>query len=200
MAAQQWLATLNERVFFWLHPRRLDQLLNARRNRGRPHDILVIDTASLVGAHHRRIQLSAINSGATLYPNAPQRGTRTFQTIEDYTFTQRLHRRTPQAAVVELAVPCGVRLTSTRAGSSPPEPVPASSTLIPSGVPWAIEDGRSAGKPVNQAAARLAQSFGWQLNLLGLVVIAGLDKNADRPTNLSQDQASAILRSIASAP
>lgn len=109
MTAQQWLAALNERVFFWLHPQRLDQLLNARRNRGRPHDVLVIDTASLVGAHHRRIQLSAINSGATLYPNAPERGTRTFQAIEDYPFAERLHRCTPQAAVVELAVPGGVR-------------------------------------------------------------------------------------------
>jgi hypothetical protein len=99
MTAQQWLSALNERVFFWLHPQRLDQLLNARRNRDRPHDILVIDTASLVGAHDRRIQLSAINSGAALYPNAPQRGTRTFQTIEDYPFAERLRRRTPQAAL-----------------------------------------------------------------------------------------------------
>ena len=109
MTAQQWLSGLNERVFFWLHPQRLDQLLNARRNRGRPHDVLVIDTASLVGAHYRRIQLSAINSGAALYPNAPERGTRTFQAIEDYPFAERLRRRTPQAAVVELAVPGGVR-------------------------------------------------------------------------------------------
>jgi hypothetical protein len=65
---------------------------------------------------------------------------------------------------------------------------------------WLDEDGRSAGKPVNQAATRLAQSFGWQLSLLGPVVIAGLDKNADRPADLSQDQSSAILRRIASAP
>jgi hypothetical protein len=43
MTARQWLSALNERVFFWLHPQRLDQLLNARRNRGRPHDILLID-------------------------------------------------------------------------------------------------------------------------------------------------------------
>lgn len=109
MTAQQWLSALNERVFFWLHPQRLDQLLSARRNRGRPHEVLVIDTASLVSAHDRRIRLSAINSGSTLYPNAPQRGTRTFQTIEDYPFAERLRGRTPQTAVVELAVCGGVR-------------------------------------------------------------------------------------------
>jgi hypothetical protein len=109
MTAHEWLSALNERVFFWLHPQRLDQLLNARRNRGRRHDVLVIDTASLVGAHHRRIELSAINSGATLYPNAPERGTRTFQTIGDYPFAERLQRRPAQAAVVEPALPGGVR-------------------------------------------------------------------------------------------
>lgn len=109
MTARQWLSALNERVFFWLHSQRLDQLLNARRNRGRPHDILVIDTASMVSAHDRRIRLSAINSGSTLYPNAPERGTRTFQTIEDYPFAERIRSRTPQSAVVELAVSGGVR-------------------------------------------------------------------------------------------
>jgi hypothetical protein len=109
MTARQWLSALNERVFFWLHFQRLDQLLNARRNRGRPHDILVIDTASMVSAHHRRIRLSAINSGSTLYPNAPERGTRTFQTIGDYPFAERIRCRAPQAAVVELAVSGGIR-------------------------------------------------------------------------------------------
>lgn len=109
MTAQQWLSALNERAFFWLHPQRLDQLLKAKRNRGRPHDVLVIDTASLVSAYGHRVQLSAINSGSTLYPNAPQRGTQTFQAIGDYPFAERIGRRTPQAAVVELAVCGGVR-------------------------------------------------------------------------------------------
>jgi hypothetical protein len=109
MTAQQWLSALNERVFFWLHPQRLDQLRHARRNRGRAHDVLVIDTASLLGAHGPRVQLSAINSGSTLYPNAPQRGTGTFQPIRDYPYAERLRGRTPQTAVVELAVPGGVR-------------------------------------------------------------------------------------------
>jgi hypothetical protein len=38
-----------------------------------------------------------------------ERGTRTFQTIEDYPFAERIRSRTPQAAVVELAVSGGVR-------------------------------------------------------------------------------------------
>jgi hypothetical protein len=108
MSTEQWLNTLNDRVFFWLHPQRLDQLLNARRNRGRPHDVLTVDTASLVTRHHERIRLSAINSGATLYPGAPERGPFTFRTIDDYPYAERRRRRTPQTAVVELAVLGGV--------------------------------------------------------------------------------------------
>jgi hypothetical protein len=108
MTTGQWLGTLNERVFFWLHPQRLNQLLAARRNRGRPHDVLTVDTASLVGRYHDRIRLSAINSGATLFPGAPARGPLTFAAIEDYPYAERLRRRTPHTAVVELAVLGGV--------------------------------------------------------------------------------------------
>lgn len=104
----QWLNTLNDRVFFWLHPQRLEQLLNARRNRGRPHDVLTVDTASLINQYHDRVRLSAINSGATLYPGAPERGPSTFRTIEDYPYGEHRRRRTPQTAVVELAVLGGV--------------------------------------------------------------------------------------------
>jgi hypothetical protein len=108
MSTERWLNTLNERVFFWLHPQRLDQLLNARRNRGRPHEVLTVDTASLVTQYHDRIRLSAINSGATLFPGAPERGPFTFRTIEDYPYAERRRRRTPPTAVVELAVLGGV--------------------------------------------------------------------------------------------
>jgi hypothetical protein len=65
---------------------------------------------------------------------------------------------------------------------------------------WLDEDGGFTGKPVNQAATRLAQSFGFEFSLLGPVVIVGLGKNAGRSAGLSQDQASAVLRRIASAP
>ena len=108
MSVREWLAILNDRVFFWLHPRRLDQLLNARRNRGRPHDVLVIDTASLIAVHHDSVRLSPINSGATLYPGAPQRGKDTFLTIEDYPYIERRRERTPHTAIAELAVIGGV--------------------------------------------------------------------------------------------
>ncbi|MFY9929272.1 MAG: hypothetical protein WAK82_14810 [Streptosporangiaceae bacterium] len=95
-------------MFFWLHPKRLTTLLQSRPNRGAEHDVLIIDTASLVATHHDRIRLSPINSGATQWPSAPPRGTQTFRTIEDYPFTERRRGRTLDNAIAELAVTGGI--------------------------------------------------------------------------------------------
>jgi hypothetical protein len=108
MTVPQWLATLNDRIYFWLHPKRLATLLQSRPNRDAEHDVLTVDTASLVAAHHGQIRLSAINSGATQWPSAPPRGAKTFLTIEDYPFTERRRGRTLDNAIAELAVIGGV--------------------------------------------------------------------------------------------
>lgn len=108
MTVPQWLAVLNDRVYFWLHPKRLTTLLQSRPNRDDEHDVLTVDTASLVAAHHDHIRLSAINSGATQWPSAPRRGPETFRTVEDYPFTDRRRGRTLDNAIVELAVIGGV--------------------------------------------------------------------------------------------
>jgi len=65
---------------------------------------------------------------------------------------------------------------------------------------WLDEDGSAAGKQVNQAATLLAQSYGWRLSLLGTVVIVGLDKDATKPTKLSQAQVDAIIRKVSCPP
>lgn len=108
VTVQEWLAILNSRVFFWLHPDKLAGLLNARRYRNRPQDVLTIDTRSLLDAAGDRVRLSPVNSGATLYPNTPARGTETFRTIEDYDYVTQRRRRGPIDAIVELAVIDGV--------------------------------------------------------------------------------------------
>ena len=108
MTVPEWLATLNDRVYFWLHPKRLAALLRSRPNRSSEHDILTVDTASLVAAHHHQIRLSAINSGATQWPSAPRRGPDTFRTIEQYPFTERRRNRPLDQAIAELAVIGGV--------------------------------------------------------------------------------------------
>lgn len=108
MTSTQWLAVLNDRVFLWLHEAKLQGLLRARRYRQDEHDVLVVDTASFVAAYADRIRLSPINSGATLYPNAAERGPQTFRTIADYPYDERRRGRGPADAIAELAVPGGV--------------------------------------------------------------------------------------------
>lgn len=108
MSFQEWLDLLNSQVYFWLHADKLAELLAARRYRNHSHDVLTVDTASLYASHAVRVRLSAINSGATLYPNAPQRGPETFRRLLDYPFAQRRKGRSLREAVVELAVIDGV--------------------------------------------------------------------------------------------
>lgn len=108
MTVAQWVAELNRRTYFWLRPERLDELLRARSYRGRSHDVLVVDTARLVAAHLDRIELSPVNSGATLWPNAAVRGRGTFLPIADYPFDRRLAARGAAGAIAELTVVGGV--------------------------------------------------------------------------------------------
>jgi hypothetical protein len=99
MTVREWLDVLNGRVFFWLDPAKLAGLRRARRYRARAHDVLTLDTAGLVRAHRDRVRLTGLNSGATLFPNSPARGSHTFATIAD---------RPSSPPPVELAVIDGV--------------------------------------------------------------------------------------------
>jgi hypothetical protein len=60
---------------------------------------------------------------------------------------------------------------------------------------WLDENGTSAGRRVNQAATRLARSFGWQFSLVGQVVIVGLGQDTT-PVALSPGQIDAILEKV----
>lgn len=102
-----WYRLLNERTFFWLSKERLRSLLAAKAYRSKPQTILTLDTKRLVDSHASRIELSPINSGATLYVPAP-RGRGTFQSIRDYDYDTRRRTRLPRNALVELVVRNGV--------------------------------------------------------------------------------------------
>jgi hypothetical protein len=60
-----WYQILNSRVFFWLTRDRLVRLLNAGAYKDKEHDVLELDTASLVEAYREQITLSHMNSGCT---------------------------------------------------------------------------------------------------------------------------------------
>jgi hypothetical protein len=105
IAPQEWYELLNQHTFFWVTEQRLLRLLNARAYRERPHTVLTLNTASIVGEYRDRIRLSAINSGCTK-PFPHPRDERTFLRIEDYPFEAR--KRRGLEPVVELAVFHGV--------------------------------------------------------------------------------------------
>lgn len=96
-----WYRLLNGRVFFWVTEKRLNRLRAARAYRTRAHDILIVDSTSLLAVHAGGIVLSPINSGCTK-PIPRSRGRTTFLPLAEYPFHDRLGRRLEP--VVELAV------------------------------------------------------------------------------------------------
>jgi uncharacterized protein DUF7002 len=91
LAPEDWLAILNERVFFWPDEESLGRMLGARLNRGRERLVLVFDTLSLARRHGERMELAAINTGSTIRRPA-RRGRSTFTPLHlhDYDAWRRL--------------------------------------------------------------------------------------------------------------
>jgi hypothetical protein len=104
MTPQEWYENLNRRVFFWVSPERLGRLLSGRAYRNRAHDVITVDTRSLVERDLASITLAPINTGYSLQPNASPRGSDTFKAIVDYPLEEYIKWRGEQDAIVELAV------------------------------------------------------------------------------------------------
>ena len=90
------------RTFFWAPKEHLEKPLNARMYRNRPHDVLAVDTKTLIRDHLDRITFSPINSGAAISQNG-EHGQQTFKSIADYPFDAHEKKR-PAEPLVELAV------------------------------------------------------------------------------------------------
>jgi hypothetical protein len=103
MTPADWYALLNSKVFFWLSSARLHTLTNAKAYRDKEHDVLEIDTRSLVDAHRERIWLCPINSGCTK-PMPHPRDETVFSRIAEYPYAHWRSRRSRFERVVELAV------------------------------------------------------------------------------------------------
>jgi hypothetical protein len=80
LTPSDWIRLLNARVFFWASEEGLNRHLGARLNRQREREVIVIDTLSMAKTHSDRMELCAINSGATLR-KAPRRGLNTFTSM-----------------------------------------------------------------------------------------------------------------------
>ena len=103
LSPSDWYRTLNSKVFFWMTEARLTRLLSARAYRNKEHDVLVLDSKSLIDAYRASIWFCPYNSGATK-PNPVRRGKETFQRIDDYPYEFWRPRRGRGERVVELCV------------------------------------------------------------------------------------------------
>lgn len=103
LSPSDWYQLLNSYSFFWLSRTRIWSLLQARAYRDLRQTVLTVDSKSLIMAYQKKIWLSPINSGATLFSPQP-RGPSTFRKIKDFPFEERSKTRSTQANVVELLV------------------------------------------------------------------------------------------------
>lgn len=100
---RDWYALLNAKVFFWLSLERLHKLTGAKSYRDVEHDVLEVDTRSLLTAHRERIWLCPINSGCTK-PIPHPRDENAFLRIVDYPYSHWRSRRKRVERAVELAI------------------------------------------------------------------------------------------------
>ena len=100
-SCSEWYQFLNARVFMWAEEHRLFGLLNAREYRNLEHDVLTIDTASLMARYAPRTMLCRMNSGNT-FPMPHERGMEAFKTIADYPVGPR--SGAPKPPVVEVVI------------------------------------------------------------------------------------------------
>ena len=107
MKPADWYVVLNARVFFWASRDGAERLLRARINRNRPRALLAFDTLGLASAHAARVEISPINSGATLRKPA-RRGLTTFTPLLQESYGDWRRKRGGSDRILEVVVRGGV--------------------------------------------------------------------------------------------
>jgi hypothetical protein len=107
LTPEAWLRMLNARVFFWANESSAARLANAALHRDRQKTVLVFRTASLIESCAARVELSAINSGATVR-SAPRRGLATFVPMAKHSYETWRQLRGRRDTVKEVTVVEGV--------------------------------------------------------------------------------------------
>ena len=107
LTPRDWYGLLNERVFLWANPKRLEKLLAGRAYRDSAHDVLTFDALPLVGAYRDVLECTPMNTGAAFMRAVP-RGRDTFTPLARVPFDDWKAKRSRADAVVEVAVPGGV--------------------------------------------------------------------------------------------
>jgi uncharacterized protein DUF7002 len=107
LSPRRWYEILNSKVFCWTNKSRLTRLLCARAYRDDEHDVLWLNTKSLMDELSDRVVLSPINSGCTK-PFPHPRGTNTFLSVQHYPWDTWRKKRGVEEAIVEVAFEGGI--------------------------------------------------------------------------------------------
>lgn len=105
VALWQWYDLINSMVFFWPTKKRLKTMISAAVYQKETHEVLVVDTKTLVRLEEPNIRLSHINSGSTHW--AHPRDMDLFKRFADYPFEKR-RKQGKERAVAEVCVVCRV--------------------------------------------------------------------------------------------
>jgi len=103
ISPSDWYRLLNSKVFFWLTHGRLLKLIGAGAYREKTHDVIQVDTRSLIGVYQKKIWFCPMNSGCTK-PMPHPRDESTFLRIPDYPYSTWRTKRKKGERVVELAI------------------------------------------------------------------------------------------------
>lgn len=98
-----WLRLLNSRVFFWASEEKVNRHLEARLNRTRKREVLVVDTLKLAKTHSEKIELCPINSGAS-FRKAARRGLHTFTPMLKHPYSEWSKLRGKRDTICEVTV------------------------------------------------------------------------------------------------
>ena len=103
----EWYDLINSMVFFRPTKERLKKMISASAYRDVSHDVLVVDTRTLVRLEEPNIRLSRMNSGCTK-PMPHPRDMDLFKPLRDYPFPSSRSRSAIAKAVAEVCVVDGV--------------------------------------------------------------------------------------------
>lgn len=112
LSPSDWIALLNQRVFFWVDEKRCHGLRDAKAGSGRrPREVLIFNTASLLAGVAEKVEIAPFNTGSTLY-DPVRRGRSTFSGLADVSFAEwrerRSHLKASPDKIVEVVVRDGI--------------------------------------------------------------------------------------------
>lgn len=117
MTTEEWLRTLNARVFFFVRRDDALALSKARAYKAQEHEMITLTTRSLVNSCASRVQLAHLNTG-TVQRGAGTRGSDTFRSIDTYAGTLSSVKELTVLGGVVPVLPHVVRVESVSAGTS----------------------------------------------------------------------------------